>query len=206
MTLAELRAAIQNKGYGTDTATQQTGALNSVYRRINGLRRWSYLERRTTALAATAGQASVSLVTLAPLMWVDAVRIEFGTEYDELAYTPVQDFRDYAHADRDTGRPVRWTEAAGELHLWPKPERAYTLTIDYLTTPADLSADGDIPVFDSTYHDVLVWGAVAEMAYRQREYTAAAHATNEYRERLAEMTRGYGITQRQTPLEVGRVV
>ncbi len=206
MTLAQLRTALQNKGYGTDTVAQQTAALNGVYRRINGLRRWPYLERRSTALTTTIAQSSVSLVPLASLMWVDAVRIAFGTEYTELAHTPVQEFREYAHADRDPGCPVRWTEAAGELHLWPTPERAYTLTIDYITTPADLAADGDIPAFDSTYHDVLVWGAIVDMAFRQREYTALATAESQYNQRLSEMKHGYGVGQRQTPSEVGRVV
>jgi hypothetical protein len=198
MTLAELLLSLQSKGYSTDTVAAQTFALNAVYRRINGMRRWPYLERRDTALTTTAGQSSVNFASIPALMWVDAVRIELGTEYPTLEYKERQELRELNHQDRDRGTPQYWTEAAGELHLWPVPDASYEITLDYITTPPDLVDDDDVPVFDTTYHDVLVWGAVLDLGFRSRDWGAYQYAKHEYQDRLREMIAEYGIRQRQS--------
>lgn len=202
MTLAEIIASIQAKGFGTDTAAEQKIAVNSVYRRIHGMRRWPYLERSSTALTTTIGQETVSLVTLPNLMWVDAVRLRLGTEAFEVDYLQPQELRRESVLDADAGMPRYWTEAAGEIHLWPTPEAAYTIELDYTTTPADLAADADVPVFDSTYHDLLVWGAVVELGFRQRDANLMAMAKGEFNDRMVEMVRSYSLRQRQTSQQV----
>lgn len=202
MTLADIIASIQAKGFGTDTAAEQKTAVNSVYRRIHGMRRWPYLERRSTALTTSTGQSNVTLAALPNLMWIDAVRIEQGTERFDLHYAHPQELRDYQTGWQDSGCPTHWTEAAGELVLWPTPEAQDTIVLDYTTTPADLALDADVPVFDSTFHDVLVWGAVVELAFRQRDSNLMAMAKAEFNERITEMVRSYGIRQRQQSLTV----
>lgn len=204
MTLAELRTSLQDKGYGTDTASQQTRMLNGVYRRIAGEHRWPWLERQSSALTAAVSNQTVSLAAITALMWVDAVRLEFGTEYPELEYIDPQSHRDLYHQSRDTGTPRYWTEQFGELRLWPVPDQAYTVVLDYMTTPDDLSLDADIPLFDSTFHDVLVWGAVSSMAYRERDWSAKNFADAEYRASYDEMKRSYGLKQRQNAQHVQR--
>jgi len=204
MNLGELRTSLQDKGYATDTAASQTRMLNSIYRRIAGEHRWPWLDRQSTALATVAGNQSVTLTAVTSLMWVDAVRLEYGTEYPEVKFLAPQALRDMAHVDRSTGTPRFWTEEFGELRFWPTPDKAYTVVLDYMTTPPDLAVDADIPLFDSTYHDVLVWGAIAEMAFRERDWSAKNFAAAEYADRYGEMKRTYGIRQRQNATHVAR--
>lgn len=204
MNLGQLRTALQTKGYGTDTATAQTAMLNSVYRRVAGLHRWPWLEVQDVSITTTVGDSDYSLAALTTLAHIDAVRIEKGTDRPELEYLEPQDFRDLEHVDRDNGVPLYWTYAASELRLWPAPDQAYTVTIDYIKRTTDLSADADSPLFDSQYHDVLVWGAIAEMAFRERDWSAKNFADAEYRQRLMEMERAYGVKQRQNSSRVKR--
>lgn len=204
MNLGELRTAIQQKGYGTDTATAQTGLINSIYRRIGGEHRWPWLEAQNTSITTTAGDPDYSLAAITDLAHIDAVRVHRGTEYPQLSYIAPQDLRDMEHVDRDNGTPRFWTYVNAQLRLWPAPDAAYTVTIDYLKRPTVLSADGDTPIFDSTYHDVLVWGAVAELAFRERDWSAKNFADAEFNLRYNEMKRSYGLKQRQNATHVKR--
>jgi hypothetical protein len=197
MTLAQLRTSLQAKGYGTDSATAQTEMINSVYRRLAGKRRWPWMEAQATT-ATIAGTTNYSVAAITDWLHPDAVRIEISTEYPVLQYVDPQELRSLAHSDRARGVPQYWTYARGQLHVWPAPDRAYTLTIDYTKDPPDLTADADTPVFAATYHDVLVWAAAKEITFRQRDWGAYQYAKQEYDERLAEMERAYGVRQRQT--------
>jgi hypothetical protein len=49
----------------------------------------------------------------------------------------------------------------------------------------------------ATYHDVLKWGAVAEMAPRAR-LVDSRRAKQEFRERVSEMEEELGVAQRQS--------
>lgn len=204
MTLAQLRTALQAKGYGTDSATAQTELINSVYRRLAGRRRWKWTEAQNTSIVTVAGTSAYALTGITDFLHPDAVRIEVGTEYLPMEYMDYEELRDRQHADRDRGVPEFWTIGRGQLLLWPTPERVYTVTVDYTKDPPDLSADGDTPIFPATYHDILVWGAIKEISFRQRDWGAHQYATKEFDDRLMEMEREYGIRQRQTSTHVKR--
>jgi hypothetical protein len=195
--LGQLRTSLQTKGYATDSATAQTEMLNSVYRALAGKRRWPWMEAQAT-ITLVAGTAAYSIAAITDWLHPDAARVEIGTEYPVLEYQDPQAFRDLAHQDRDRGVPQLWTWARGQLHVWPSPDRAYTLTVDYTKDPPDLSSDSDTPIFAATYHDVLVWGALKEIAFRQRDWGAHQYAKQEYDARFGEMERAYGLRQRQT--------
>lgn len=202
VTEAALQTSIQAKGYESDSATAQAEAIKSVWRRVTGLRRWKHLEASGTA-TATVGNEVVSLAGIADIGPVDAVRAAFGSDTYALEFEPAPRLRDWIRelAATDTGAPDRWSKFAGSLLLYPRPNRAYVLTVDYIKLPT--YAAGAI-VFPDVYQDVLVWGAITEMAFRQREYTAASYAQGQYEQRLTEMIREDGLDQRQSTLEVGR--
>lgn len=205
-TLANIRTAIQQRGYGTDTATAQTELVNSVYRRIVGMHRWRFLEiTNNQTITCTVGDDSYSLATLTDLMHLDAVRIEFGTDYPPIDYVNPQEFRDLQHADRDNGVPRYWTRISNTVYLWPVPDKAYKLDIDYIKYPANLSADADTTVIPEPYaQDVLAWGAIAELCFRERDPAGYDLAKNEFGNRLADMLNEYGQPQRQTASTVVR--
>src|SRR5690606_24478247 len=183
----------------------QNAALNSVYRRVIGMRRWPFLEvLRNQDIVCTVGQDAYSLGLISDLLHVDGVRAEYGSQKFELEYLSPQEFRDYQHAHTDNGVPEYWTKAGSRLYIWRRPDRPYVLSIDYVKRPPDLVSDEDQTVLDPVYLDVLVWGAIAELCFRQRDVEGYEMAKNEYGTRLIDMMNDYGVRQRQTSSQVVR--
>jgi len=204
MNLGQLRTSLQGKGYGSDTASAQTAALNAAYRRVVGGRHWPWLQRLSTSLTTSVSNPSVPLTTITDLMWVSAVRIEIGSEFYDLIPLEEEEFRSREYQDRQPSVPEYWTEVFGEIRLYPRPDRVYTIALDYYTTPPDLVNDVDVPLFDSTFHDVLVWGALSDMAFRERDFAAYQMADRMFDARLLEMQRSYGLGQRHKSKHVQR--
>lgn len=203
MNLAALQAAIQAKGYGTDTAAQQLLFLNEVYREVHGMMRWPFLEAQDTSLVTIAG---TNAYTLPMANWrnLDAVRLQQTAiqNYQNLEFLQTQDFRDLENVDRDTTTPCYWTFYANQLHLYPVPDGVYTAVIDYIIEPPDLAAPTDIPVLPLPYHDILVWGAVESLCFRERDWLGRDFAQQKKETLLKRMSEEYLTRQRQTSSHV----
>lgn len=217
MTLAQLQAALQARGYGTGNLTAQTEALNGRYREVMSLHRWPFNDVVNTSLVTVIGTPSVAVTGIADMEAVDAVRLRFPaagtpTETHDLTYLTPQDFRTRLfqggfNQAGTNGVPLWWTQFNGEesaIQLMPAPDRVYGLDVDYNRDAVDLSAAGDIPVIPVKFHDVLVWGAIVDMAYRERDFNGAQFAQQMYDARLREMERKLGIHQAQNPTHVRR--
>ncbi len=205
MNLTALQAAIQAKGYTADTAAQQLIFLNEVYHEICGMDRWPFLEAQDKTLVTVAGTTAYTL-PMATWRNLDAVRIEITAmqQYDNLQYKEPQEFRDNEHMDRDQSTPFYWSFFDQQLHFFPPPDGAYTVTIDYITNPPDLAIGSDVPVLPVIYHDVLVWGAIESLAYRERDWLGRQFAQGKKEELLRRMQEEYLVRQRQTSSQVAR--
>lgn len=204
MNLGQLRTSLQAKGYATDTATAQNEAINDIYRRVAGTHRWPWLEAQSSSLATTAGTAAYAVSSITDLMYIDAVRIEASPDLPTIDWLTPQDFRNLEHDDRTNATPWYWTYEFGQVKLYPAPDKVYTLRLDYIKRPPALSGDSDTPLFESTYHDILVWGALMQIGFRERDWSALSYARQEYGDRLHEMERAYGVKQKQTARQVAR--
>lgn len=204
--LADIRLCIQNKGYGLDTAPGvQNSMINSVYRRIIGMYRWPFLELAdNSSITCAVGVAKYNVGVIADLLHIDAVRAEIDSEFYDLEYADMQVFRTLEHTDRAVGVPRYWTSGDQELRVWPYPDRAYTLKIDYIIDPADLVGDADVPVIPPAYRDVLCWGAIAELTFRERDVEGYNIAKQEYLAILTDMKAEFNLRNRQSSDQVGR--
>lgn len=205
MNLGQLRTSLQTRGYDTDTATQQNELLNSQYRDVCATLKWPFMEKQDTSLATTQGVVSVSLASIADLVTVDAVRLVQGTDYFNLQALPTQDLRNLEHVDRQTGRPHYWTQHAGLIRFYPIPDGVYQITLDYIFDPPDLgtiAGDLDTPLFGATFHDVLVWGAVEELAFRHRDWISQEFAGQKRELLFKRMEQNYLGKQRQSASHV----
>jgi hypothetical protein len=70
--------------------------------------------------------------------------------------------------------------------------------------PPPLSSDSDTPVIPAIYQDVLVWGAVAAISYRERDYFDAPTAINKKELLLKRMQQELMLRQRQTSTHMRR--
>lgn len=202
MNLGELRTATQTRGYATDTATAQTEMINSVYRRLCGEMHWRWLEQVDTSLSTAAGQANYSLSSITDLVHINTVRLQTATEYYDLEWADANTIMPALHIDRSQGIPSVWTYVDQSIQLYPRPAGVYTIVINYIYDPPDLSADSDTPVFPATYHDILVYGCVMDLAMRERDWSAFNAAQAQYEGRKGDMKRQLGIIQRQSPTTV----
>lgn len=82
-----------------------------------------------------------------------------------------------------TGTPTTLTRMPdGRLRLFPIPQAAETLVIDYYRTPQTLAANDDVPLLPERFHDVIVYWALGEYAL----YESAPEMLEQARTYLAE--------------------
>ena len=206
VTLAEIRSRLQALGYATDTSTAQTALINQAYRRVATTRRWVFLDAQATIATNTStDQYSLSDLTygITDLQHINAIRSEKGTDYYDFDFMPPDDFRDLQHAFRDAGVPRYWTRIGDYIKVWPQPDAVYTLTVDYTKEITDLVNDDDVTLIPDGYVDVLVWGTIISMAYRERDWDGHNFARQMYAEKLGELESEWGMTDRQTPKQIG---
>lgn len=215
MTLAQIQAAIQARGFGSDTATAQIELINSYYRQIMELHRWSFNDLVNSSLVTVVGTSSVAVSSITDLDAIDAVHLRFPaagtpTETHNLVYLSPQEFRarlyDAGFNQAGTnGIPVWWTQVSGDasaIQLLPFPDRIYGLDVDYNRNAVDLAAAGDIPVLPTKFHDLLVWGPIVDLSIRERDSATASLAQSQFDTRLGKMERKLGIHQGQSSTHI----
>jgi len=65
------------------------------------------------------------------------------------------------------------------IRVGPIPDAVYTIDHGYMTSEDTLSADGDAPLLDDAYDDMLVWRAAKLAAARKSDSTMLGIAINE---------------------------
>lgn len=214
MNLDALVAAVNSKGFSftpptsgpTDPTNPILIELNAAYRQVNGAQRWPWLEKSMTLSATIANQQAYLLNTISDFRQLDAVRLtdNLGNKFDLTNMEP-QQFKAATFEGTLTGRPTLWTQYSGAVQLYPIPDGTeYSIIIDYIFNPPDLAADADIPVLPAVYHDVLVWGAIQTLAFRERNIWAQELAMGYYNTRYKQMQQEYELMQRQTSSRVIR--
>jgi len=134
--------------------------VNACYRRINGAEPlWPWRETTTTTLTIAAETRSATLPT-------DVFRVVSAfNSTNKSKLTPTEGIAEHLFqwaSQTEDGVPVQYRVFNNQFQVYPLPTILTTFTIEYLVRPADLGADGDIPVFPSEYHDLLVEGALAD--------------------------------------------
>lgn len=198
----DILSRLQALGYGTDTEASQLLALNTVHKRIVNTRRWRFLLSVDKSKSTVAGTGTVSLSTLATTQRVDGVRLEVGTERFSVEYVEPEVMRDYEHQYRDTGTPEFWSVIGTELHLWPIPDKVYTVVLDLVALPTEITTKGTEVQVPDSHADILVWGTIIPVTFRERDWDGHNFARQMYAELLAEMLAQFGMSDRQSPKTV----
>lgn len=136
--------------------------VNARYRAVGASSPyWPWKEAQSTALAVTAGSRGPTLPT-------DGWRVlAVYNNTEGVVIRPMDGVALHfsSFADSDSGTPQFYRVRNNVLELWPKSDIARTLHVTYLAPLTALSADGDLPIFPSDYHDLLVEGALADAYY-----------------------------------------
>lgn len=195
-TAAEIMERVQAKGYGSDTETAQLAMLNQVQRRIVNSRRWAFL-LSSTEKTTTTGVESVALdAEIGPTIRVDGVELTesngspLDTEYVE---PPV--IREYIHDSSATGRPRFWSRIGQNLIFYPIPDAAYKVKVYTVANPVIATKTDKVTIPDS-HTDILEWGIIEQLTFRERDWDAHNFARQMYAELFTEMLGQYGMQQR----------
>lgn len=203
MTRGTLKTALQALGYSTDTDTAQNEAVAAAVRRVAGIKRWPWQESTSAAATIAVGGSALSALP-ANFLHPDAVRITFGSETSSLDWVQPQEIRQALHLDQLKGLPYWWTYYAGQVLVYPRADRLYTATLDYVSKPAAITADSDTLPGPDNYHDLYKWLAAEHLAFRERDWNAYNAARAQRAEAMGEMTAELGVKQRQTSRQVTR--
>ena len=204
MDLADIRLAVQDHGYGTDTTDQQTRFINEAYREIHRARRWPFLEAIDTSSNTAAGTPSYA-IPMSNWRNLDAVRLSWPADLTQnlmIDYMEPQDLFDRQQNDPTVATPQYWTMYAQQLWFYPIPDQAYQIKIFYIIEPPDLADDADVPLVPVAYHDLLVTGALFRSAARQRDFINMELWQAKWGSDLRDLEEEYLIKQRQTSSQV----
>lgn len=203
MTRGQIKTSVKVYGFESDLDTVIEDCINAAIRRIEGFKRWRWQETTSTSLTLTVGDKSIGTLPT-DFLHPDALRIEFGNDFYDLDYAEPEDIKSRLHTDRENGVPQVWSHYGGQVIVYPRPDLAYKATLEYVSDPADLSGDSASPAMPATYHDVIKWAVVADLAARERDPQLYALAERNYTVRFKEMDAALGVKQRQSATHVVR--
>lgn len=204
-TAGEVLGAVQALGYGTDTKAAQLTMLNQVQRRILNARRWTFALSSTTKTCTVGSPEVVFDSTLAATQRVDAVRMTGtagATEPLELEFIEAPVIRQYLHDNSAQAQPRYWSRRGQNIILYPTPDKAYPLTIDTVANAAKAATEADNVVIPDSHIDILVYGLIMQLTFRERDWDGHNMARQMYAELFTEMLAQYGMQQRQQSTHV----
>jgi hypothetical protein len=146
----------------TTARTRVKEFINERLRRIATSTNCGRLRMGTVSINTVADN---NAITTTGLVHIKAVTIPL--ENAILDERTVEQLRTYDPDVSENGVPrfyaVRKINATTlELMLYPEPDAIYAVSIDGILTGTDLSADGDVAGLPEDFHDVLIFGALAD--------------------------------------------
>lgn len=119
----------------------------------------------------------------------------------KLHYIPIRKF-DRLQADRTAKGEPEYYSFVGQdssnlyrLEFYPVPNVAMNLNVRYYQVVAELSADGDIPLIPTQFHDVLVWDVLGTYGYNFLDDTRINEAKAEANRILDDMEKNELVTE-----------
>lgn len=141
-------------------ATVKAAINEAISKLVNLLLSWGFWDKITSvAVATTGGTQEYDL----PADFKHAVRVSIESELIELQYS--HQYHPGFSAD-EQGTPLEYYLIEGyekistntrypQIGFYPTPDSAYSVTVVYEATTAELSADADIPVIPVSYHYMI---------------------------------------------------
>lgn len=100
----------------------------------------------------------------------------------DLEWMDLDDWRDcYVHSTQQPSQPQVWSvDDDDSLLIGPTPSGVFSLRMEYLRAPLELTDDDDEPEFDQQFHMLLCWRALIEVAKFDNAPDILARAQSNY--------------------------
>lgn len=169
--------------------------INTRYGDIWSAADWPFKHVSPSNVAVTTGNANPVL----PAGFRRAHRIydQYGNPLSEMLPQDFDDAYRYYAVNNVTGQPTDFKVVNGVLTLGPTPNVTATFTVAYergpvhyngssVETALPMTADSDTPIWDSSYHYILVFGAMS-MGLRLENDPSWPAVEDEFRNELSGM-------------------
>lgn len=197
MTLGNLRTAVRER---LDDPTFDTIKLD---RWINWVLQDIYsradfpFKNKTVNYATTDGTNAHNLTDIAADM--DKVsRVLDTTNAVELQYCTPEEFNDFSLTTTEENKPAYWTVFGDQLKLYPTPDAAYTLQIEYKAALSDLTDASQSPTLPDRWSEIIVLGAYAKALEWNDDFDYAGAIMIQFERMLARMIQSSSKTSGQT--------
>ena len=196
MTLLEIETELARETNANATTLNTTtkarflAAINRHYRRLASLPGLQHLRDTSTTFPSVAGQAEYQIGSVAKInrIW-DTVNRRYlnpmsMAQYRQLSPEAITD---------NQGTPLFWvwesysgsSTQKFDLYLYQTPASIITYTADVTSVLTALSADADVPILPTDFHDLLFLGALVD-EYRHLDDSRLTVVERAAREREAQ--------------------
>lgn len=114
---------------------------------------WPWIESRSAALTTVADTKTVALPT--GFSGVVKIMITVNSLLVDLDQMPQQWIEEKYLSNDFTGQPSHYGMFDEAIYLFPIPDAAYSLTMDYYAALSELSADGDTNAWTTIAEDMI---------------------------------------------------
>lgn len=192
-TLSQLVTDIQNRlddtGFSSTILKQFINDAQNEY--TNG-RFFRFMEA-TQSYTLTVGVADITNGAGLPTTFQMPTMLRITTaNYEKvLPFMDYTEFRKtYPSAPNDAnGTPKLWYEYGGTISVYPKPDTALAVSLDYIKKPTTLSGDSDVPQIPSEWGELLTLGAYKRALEYNDDFDLAQAVQYKIDELLLDMTR-----------------
>lgn len=175
---------------GTDVTdlsdTDVTLLLNRAYWEL--IDRFKFREKEALATIVTVGGTNLYNVP-SPFEAIQLFAIEdpITFKHDPLIRMTEYDFeQNFTNnpSKSDFDKPIKYFRRGNQVYLWRTPDKAYTITVYYWTTLADLdpSSNNTVPI-PQVWDEIILWGGIAR-AYKRLGDFARGQASQAEQDRL----------------------
>jgi pentatricopeptide repeat protein len=173
-TFVQMQASIlgRSRQSGTWVTDRVKECLNLVQNDLAVLSSpdWKCLEKQATT-ACVVGQANYSL----PADFGRSIRFGFddGTTFYTIKQYNYDNIREALNATTDNTTPLGYAIHYQQMFLAPAPDKTYTMRLDYICVPTDLSLDADESVFPYVLMEQGAYSYLMRELGRERDYSTA---------------------------------
>lgn len=172
------------------SATAQTRIQNFVNERYRSVQTSCNLGRVRRGTVTTTTTSGVN--TLIPSGIIKPLTVTLPALNRVLGERTQDQLRTFDPIQQWLGAPeiyavTKFDASSFTMQLMPKPDASYSLTIDGVLRGSDMTNDNDIPALPEDFHDVLVFGGLADEYDHLEKADLALKQEQHFQRRVSEL-------------------
>lgn len=187
----KVQTRVRDTGYSTSTIKEfLTDTVRDIHNEHPSLPIW----KATATFTLTATNSDITAGVGLPANYGSPIQLINTTNGSEnvIPYIDESDleymYPDHSDSTRHAdGQPQYWYFDGSTIRLFPAPNAAYTLRLQYMKEAGELSADGDVPTVPYEFEELLVVGAAYRVLQVKGVYDEAGILENKYVELLQKL-------------------